>query len=137
MFLDIILDSYFLQKERHPEDKKNIVHQFMTFFFAGMDTTGVTTGQSLYQMCLHPDIMERAKKELAEVIPNQGRSPELITSEHLAKLEYISAIYKETLRLYSPVSLLVPRTVLDDCVLGGFFELKKNQDISIIINTNL
>lgn len=96
----------------------------MTFFFAGMDTTGVTTGQSLYRMCKNPEIMKRVQEELRRVIPEDGNAPEKITPDHLSKLEYVQAVAKETLRMASPVSMLVPKSVLEDCVVGGWLNLK-------------
>ncbi len=95
----------------------------MTFFFAGMDTTGVTTGQSFYQLCRNPELMKKVQEELRIIIPDNGTAPEKITAEHLAKLDYVGAVAKETLRMYGPVSLMAPRSVLEECKIGGWFKV--------------
>jgi len=53
-FLDIYVEEYLRQKNSeapiNPDERvsfKDIVHQFITFYTAGMDTTGITAGMAL------------------------------------------------------------------------------------------
>jgi cytochrome P450 len=53
-FLDLYAEEYLRQKNSgttiNPDERvtfKDIVQQFITFYTAGMDTTGITTGMAL------------------------------------------------------------------------------------------
>lgn len=63
---------------------------------AGSDTTGITLAQILQHLAEHPDAQERLRKEAAEARGPDGRD---LSFEELARLPYLDAVVKETLRL--------------------------------------
>lgn len=43
-----------IEEERYTDD--DIIDEFVTFFFAGMDTTAHLVAMALYSLCAHPEI---------------------------------------------------------------------------------
>ncbi|KAL7618949.1 hypothetical protein Lser_V15G02635 [Lactuca serriola] len=60
--------------------------------------------------------MEKVQQEVTEIA--QGRS--MILEKDLEKMNYLKAIIKETLRLHTPVPLLVPRESTQDVKQLGY-----------------
>ncbi|CAI9268621.1 unnamed protein product [Lactuca saligna] len=60
--------------------------------------------------------MEKVQQEVTEIA--QGRS--MILEKDLEKMNYLKAIIKETLRLHTPVPLLVPRESTQDVKVMGY-----------------
>lgn len=65
-------------------------------------------------MALYPDIQEKLVDELQNVFLT---SEEDVTEEHLAQLNYLDIVIKESLRFY-PVLPHIDRTLSDDMMLG-------------------
>ncbi|XP_023748714.1 cytochrome P450 Tp4149 [Lactuca sativa] len=85
-------------------------------FVAGTDTTFVSLVWSISELIRHPSIMEKVQQEVTEIA--QGRS--MILEKDLEKMNYLKAIIKETLRLHTPVPLLVPRESTQDVKVMGY-----------------
>ncbi len=81
---------------------------------AGHETTANALTWTLYLLSQHPEIAERLRAELFEVLG--GRAP---TLEDLASLPYTDAVVKESMRLLPPV-WMVARSVIEDDEIGGF-----------------
>nr|XP_043624593.1 iridoid oxidase-like [Erigeron canadensis] len=64
----------------------------------------------------NPNVMKRVQEELAQVVGMDN----IVEESHVAKLKYLDATVKETLRLHPAGLFLVPRTPSQDCVLGGY-----------------
>ncbi|XP_023748713.1 cytochrome P450 Tp4149 [Lactuca sativa] len=85
-------------------------------FTAGTDTTYASLVWSISELIRHPSIMEKVQQEVTEIA--QGRS--MILEKDLEKMNYLKAIIKETLRLHTPVPLLVPRESTQDVKVMGY-----------------
>ncbi|KAI3763171.1 hypothetical protein L1987_53622 [Smallanthus sonchifolius] len=85
-------------------------------FVAGTDTTYASLVWSISELIRHPKVMEKLQLEVTEVA--QGRS--MIYEIDLEKMEYLKAIVKETLRLYPPIPLLIPRESMEDVKVMGY-----------------
>lgn len=59
--------------------KEEIVHQLISFYFAGIDTTGHLIAMALYSLAEYPECREKLYAELKEVI----KSKEDLTYEKL------------------------------------------------------
>jgi cytochrome P450 len=70
-------------------------------FAAGTDTTTTAMEWAMAELITHPRAMRRAQ-------------------DHVAQLDYLKAVVKETLRLHAPVLLLVPREPAADAEILGF-----------------
>jgi cytochrome P450 len=84
----------------------------MTFFFAGMDTTGTSAGLIFYALAKNP---ESYKKLMREV-----NSYEDLLFENLNGISYTNAVIKETLRIWPVVSTPVPRISNKEVFVGKF-----------------
>ena len=67
-----------------------------------MDTTSNALSRILHQLSLHPDVQNKLRAEIVEA--TAGGTTDL-DYDALMKLPYLDAICRETLRLYSPVTL--------------------------------
>lgn len=85
-----------------------------TFLGAGHETTAVALAWTWMLLSRHPQIAERLREEVAEVLSD--RSP---TFEDLGRLPYTRMVLEESLRLYPPV-WAVSRGVVEDDVIGGY-----------------
>uniref|UniRef100_A0ABM5FBG2 Cholesterol 24-hydroxylase-like isoform X1 n=1 Tax=Pogona vitticeps TaxID=103695 RepID=A0ABM5FBG2_9SAUR len=84
-------------------DEESILDNFVTFFFAGHESTASLLSFTIMELGRHPEIVAKLQAEVDEVI---GVKTD-IAYEDLGKLEYLSQVLKEVLRLYPPA----PRTV--------------------------
>lgn len=101
-----------------------LVDSLKTFIFAGHDTTSATISYTMYLLHLHPQVQKRVAAELDSVYGTQCTPEEIAagirTQPHsINKLEYLSAVIKETLRLFPPASTL--RVILSDDGVKDFF----------------
>ncbi|KAI7732379.1 hypothetical protein M8C21_016335 [Ambrosia artemisiifolia] len=71
---------------------------------------------SISELIRHPRVMKKLQLEVTEVA--QGRS--MIYETDLEKMEYLKATIKETLRLYPPIPLLIPRETMQDVKVMGY-----------------
>lgn len=119
--VDLALDAY--EKENPlstsgmssstmpPWFRTTAIDSIKTFIFAGHDTTATTIGYTLYMLHLHPKVHQRLVAELDGVYGADSNGETI--AEHIRhsphsihKLEYLTAIIKEILRLFTPASTL-------------------------------
>ncbi|KAM6965515.1 cholesterol 24-hydroxylase-like [Aplochiton taeniatus] len=103
------------QEHMDKDDEESMLDNFVTFFIAGQETTANQLAFAIMELGRHPDILDRAKREVDEVL---GVKQE-ISYDDLGKLTYLSQILKETLRLY-PTAPGTSRCVYKDMVISGF-----------------
>lgn len=65
-----------------------MLSQAVTFFTAGYETTGNLISFTLYELALHPDIQERARDEVLEVIEAHGD----VTYEAIQEMKYLNMV---------------------------------------------
>ncbi|RJE25349.1 Cytochrome p450 [Aspergillus sclerotialis] len=83
--------------------------QLKTFLFAGHDTTSILLQWAFYELSRTPRALESIRKELDEIFGTDP-SPSVVRDALLApggeqliqRMSYVSAVIKETLRLYPP-----------------------------------
>lgn len=94
--------------------EENIRYQMATFLIAGHETTSGLLSFATHQLLTHPEVMERARRSVDEVLGD--RTPAF---EDLANLGYIGQILRETLRLHptAPAFGLAPE---EATTLGGY-----------------
>ncbi|KAL4566633.1 hypothetical protein LXL04_030753 [Taraxacum kok-saghyz] len=96
-------------------------------FAAGTDTTFTNLEWTISELLRHPQIMKKLQHEARQI--GQGRS--MITEDDLDSMPYLKAVLKETLRLHTPLPLLVPRESTQDVKLLGYDIMAGTQ---VIIN---
>lgn len=87
-----------------------------TFIFAGHDTVSATISYTLYLLHLHDHVYRKVMAELEEVFGGAGQTTTTTTEEvaekikaephAINKLEYMTAVIKEVLRLFPPASTI-------------------------------
>lgn len=104
-----------------------MLDNFVTFFIAGQETTANLLAFAVQELARHPEILEKARAEVDEVIGSKRE----IGYEDLPKLQYLSQVLKETLRLYPSVPG-TSRFISNDLVIEGV-RIPKNT--SVLVNT--
>ncbi|XP_017239003.2 cytochrome P450 78A7 [Daucus carota subsp. sativus] len=69
--------------------------------FRGTDTTALLTEWVMAELVLHPDIQLKLYSQIYDVVGNKD-----VTDADVAKLPYLQAVVKETLRIHPPGPLL-------------------------------
>ncbi len=85
-----------------------MVDQVAIFFLAGHETSASALGWALYLLAANPDIQARAAAE-AMAAPDLG---------DLSGMPFIKAVFRETLRLFPPVPMMV-REAAEACEFRG------------------
>lgn len=81
-----------------------MVDQVAIFFLAGHETSAAALGWALYLLARDGAAQDRAAVEAAQFVPDEG-----VTA--VARLGFIRDVFRETLRLYPPVPMMVRETV--------------------------
>lgn len=63
-----------------------------------------------------PLVMEKGQAEIRRFVGKKG----MVYEDDIEKLHYFQAVVKETLRLYPPNPLLVPRQTIEKCYIHGY-----------------
>ncbi|XP_048431928.1 flavonoid 3',5'-hydroxylase CYP75B138-like [Pyrus x bretschneideri] len=74
----------------------------------GTDTSSNTTEFALTEILNKPEMMEKVKQELEDVVGKHN----IVEESHIDKLPYLQAMMKETLRLHLALPLLAEEYVL-------------------------
>lgn len=109
-----ILSALIDVKEQKPEefDDNGVLSMAASNIFAGSDTTGISIGAVLYNLCKNPGCKEKLLKEIREAIQEEGLDP----SENMPfktghAMPYLQACIYEALRMHPAVGMSLPRVV--------------------------
>jgi len=101
--------------DRQGLSDEEVRDQCMTIFLAGHETTATALTWWGWAMAAHPQIAERAAREVDEVLG--GREP---TYADVGQLAYLGQTLKETMRLRPPAAALLSRQAIEDVTIGGW-----------------
>lgn len=94
--------------ELTPQILDQTCDQLKTFLFAGHDTTSILLQWAFYELSRTPRALKAIRQELDEIFgpdPSPSVVRDSLLSSHgdqIQRLSYVSAVIKETLRLYPP-----------------------------------
>lgn len=91
-----------------PFSFKEILDQVAMLFLAGHETTASSMTWTLYLLALYPKYQEEAYQEIIKNCKDED-----FTLGNVKKLTFVSNVFKESLRLYPPVSFFPRETVAD------------------------
>ncbi|XP_061340234.1 cytochrome P450 71D11-like [Gastrolobium bilobum] len=94
----------------------NIKAITLDIFVAGGETAATTIDWAMAEMVKNPRVMKKVQHEVREVFNMKGMIDEICINE----LKYLKSVVKETLRLHSPVPLLLPRECGQACEIHGY-----------------
>lgn len=83
-------------------DRDEMVDQVAIFFLAGHETSASALAWTLYLLALYPEWQDKVAEEAAALTPNFAK---------LATLSTTRDVFRESLRLYPPVPMMVRETV--------------------------
>ncbi|KAJ4801684.1 hypothetical protein LUZ62_052930 [Rhynchospora pubera] len=95
--------------------RDNIKSFILGILAAGTSTTGLTIGWALSELINHPDVMKRLAAEI-DIVVGKDR---LVDETDIARLPYLQAVVKETLRLH-PTGPLLGRQCTETCTVDGY-----------------
>ncbi|KAF7823543.1 licodione synthase-like [Senna tora] len=114
-FLDIMLDFGENENSEIKINRTHIKALIMDFFTAGTDTTATTVEWALVELMNHPNLLQKARQEINDVVGTQR----LVDESDGPNLPFIQAIIKEIFRLHPPVPL-VSRRCVKECAIDNY-----------------
>ncbi|CAO2657945.1 Nn.00g072050.m01.CDS01 [Neocucurbitaria sp. VM-36] len=103
--------------------EESIMDNLITFLIAGHETTSGLLSFAFYQLMKHPEAYRKAQQEVDDVIGQDA-----IKVEHMAKLPYINAVLRETLRINATIPLFTVEA-FEDTLLAGKYPVKAGETI--------
>lgn len=130
-FLDVLLDQCDVKDGGF--SMETIKPLILDLFIAGSDTSGLTTEWAMAELLRKPSVMEKAKKELEQVVGSRQD----VKESDIDGLPYLQAIVKETLRLHPPAPLLLPYIAGNDVKIStsastsGYYLIEKGNQVVV------
>lgn len=93
-------------------DSEEMVDQVAIFFLAGHETSASALAWALYLLALYPEVQERVASEAAQALTGE------VSFSTLSSLPYVRDVFRETLRLYPPVPMMVRETTRTETFRG-------------------
>ncbi|GER56762.1 cytochrome P450 [Striga asiatica] len=116
-FVDILLEFQRQNIESSsPVGDDTIKAIIMDMFAAGTDTTVSSMEWAIAELIKNPRTMKTLQNEVKKV----AKGKKEINEDDLEKMLYLKAVIKESLRLHTPVPLLVPRESTHDTKVMGY-----------------
>jgi cytochrome P450 len=94
--------------------REELIDQLGVMFLAGHETTASALTWLFFILSQRPEVVARIRAEVAEVA---GDGP--ISFEQARALSYVRNVFRETLRLYPPITF-IPRVAMEDTRIGRF-----------------
>nr|XP_031836144.1 cytochrome P450 6A1-like [Nomia melanderi]XP_031836145.1 cytochrome P450 6A1-like [Nomia melanderi] len=111
-FIDTLIDI-----QAHPEKLGDIkitdsllAAQAFVFFIAGFETSSTTISNALYELAQHQDIQDKLREEIKE---HEKMNNGEWHYENIKAMPVLDSVFKETMRMYSPVTVLIRQSVAD------------------------
>ncbi|KAK4709792.1 hypothetical protein R3W88_004305 [Solanum pinnatisectum] len=93
----------------------NIKAIIMNMLVARTDTSAATIIWAMTTLITNPNAMKKVQAEIRESVGKKS----IVNEDNVQKLPYFKAVMKETLRLYTPAPLLLPRETMQNSILEG------------------
>jgi cytochrome P450 len=85
-------------------------------FLAGTDTSAAVVVWAMTTLMNNPRVMNKVQMEIRNLYENK----DFINEDDIEKLLYLKSVVKETLRLFPPSPLLLPRETIENCNIDGY-----------------
>lgn len=88
----------------------------MNIFIAGTDPSSATIVWAMTALLKDPEVMSMVQGEARSLFGDK----DFINEDDIERLPYLKAVVKETLRLFPPSPLLLPREATERCSIDGY-----------------
>ncbi|KAF7153552.1 hypothetical protein RHSIM_Rhsim01G0222700 [Rhododendron simsii] len=117
-FMDVLLSLFPEDDVKYGHKCRNIVKGVsQSLIMGGSDTTTAAMTWALSLLLNHKKSLQLVQQELDTRV---GRE-RWVEESDIKNLDYLQASVKETLRLYPPGPLSIPREAMEDCHVAGYF----------------
>jgi cytochrome P450 len=106
-----------------------IAREELSFLFAGIVNTAVTSFWMVLHVFARPSLLEQVRDELEGCIDGEGKRKTISVQKVKDKCELLMSIYREVLRFESDTAST--RAVTADTILGGQYFLKKDSTLLV------
>ncbi|XP_077215559.1 desmethyl-deoxy-podophyllotoxin synthase-like [Tasmannia lanceolata] len=106
-----------------PLEMDNIKAVILDMFGAGIETSSTVMEWAMAELIRKPSVMDKAETEVRKVLKGKER----ITESEIDEFSYLKQVIKETMRLWPPLPLLVPRESIERCEINGYEIPKKTR----------
>ncbi|KAI4377900.1 hypothetical protein MLD38_015457 [Melastoma candidum] len=114
-FMKILLD-YEDEETGRSFSLEQIKALLMDVVVGGTGTTTTIIVWTMTELMVNPFALRRVQAELSEVVGLDNA----VEESHVPRLTYLHAVVKETLRLHPAAPLLLPRSPIETCNVGGY-----------------
>lgn len=104
--------------------REELIDQLGVFFLAGHETTASALTWAVFMASVRPEVAAQIGAEVAKVAGNQR-----LGFDHVKRLTYTRNVFKETLRLYPPITF-IPR-VANQATMIGTKKIKRGTMVMI------
>ncbi|KAK1382098.1 5-OH-xanthotoxin synthase, partial [Heracleum sosnowskyi] len=94
--------------------KDSIKGILLDIFNGGTGTSATALTWAMTSLLRNQGVMKKAQEEIRRVIGKKGN----VDEDDIQNLPYLRAVVKETLRLYPPAPLLLPRVTMGSSIIG-------------------
>ncbi|RDY03309.1 Cytochrome P450 71A1, partial [Mucuna pruriens] len=115
-FVDILLQIQDGGKHDFQLTHNDVKAILMDIFAGGSDTTSTLLEWVFAALLKNPATMKKAQEEVRRVVGHKLK----VEENDLNQMNYLKCVVKETLRLYPPAPVLIPRETLSDVKVKGF-----------------
>lgn len=106
--------------------EENVIYIVENINVAAIETTLWSMEWAIAELVNHPAVQAKIRDEISSVLKGEP-----VTESNLNQLPYLQATVKETLRLHTPIPLLVPHMNLEEAKLGGYTIPKESK---VVVN---
>uniref|UniRef100_A0A8D2AY18 Cytochrome P450 family 2 subfamily J member 2 n=1 Tax=Sciurus vulgaris TaxID=55149 RepID=A0A8D2AY18_SCIVU len=117
------IDAYLKEIEKYTGKnassfyEENLICSTLDLFFAGTETTSTTLRWGLLYLALYPEVQEKVHAEIDRVL-GPWQQPSMAARE---SMPYTNAVIHEVQRMGNIIPLNVPREVVADTTLAGYY----------------
>lgn len=102
------------------EASSSLTTDLLALIYAGNETTSHTAAFALGEIAQHPEVQQRIFEEVRDLLGPPPVDPRKITMEVLGRLEYVTAVVRETLRMYPIANASMAQPTKDVTIRGQF-----------------
>ncbi|XP_077216081.1 desmethyl-deoxy-podophyllotoxin synthase-like [Tasmannia lanceolata] len=95
----------------------------LDMFAGGTETSSTVIEWAMVELMRNPSVMEKAQAEVRNFLKGKKK----ITESEIDELSYLKLVIKETMRLWPPLPMLVPRESIERCEINGYEIPKKTR----------